>query len=237
MGAAAMTTNTPGSIARVRSLARRVLNKCRRQPEFFLKKVNGVIHIGANCGQERDLYARHDLNVIWIEPNPEMFSKLTANIVGLRKHKAYCQLMTDVDDREYSFHLSNNEGLSSSILDLSLHKELWPEVSFTTSIPLKSATLSSLVRREAIDLSKHDALVMDTQGSELLILKGAMDLLPAFRFIKTEVADFEAYEGGCQLSDLDGFLLPRGFRRVITYPWTRKAGVGSYFEVIYAREN
>jgi hypothetical protein len=42
----------------------------------YLRKVRGVIHVGANEGQERDLYAAFGLNVIWIEPIPEVFQVL-----------------------------------------------------------------------------------------------------------------------------------------------------------------
>jgi FkbM family methyltransferase len=218
----------------LRALARRVVGKFKPQPEFFLKKVSGVVHIGANRGQERDVYAAHDLNVLWIEPIPEVFCELRKRIASTPKQSALCQLVTDVDEREYSFHISNNQAESSSIFDLAQHKELWPDVFFTKSITLKSATLSSLVKREFIDLSKYDALVMDTQGSELLILKGAVDVLPAFRFIRTEVPDFAAYRNCCQLSDMDEFLGQHGFCRVATSRFARKAGVGSYFDVTYA---
>ena len=60
------------------------------------------------------------------------------------------------------------------------------------------------------------ALVMDTQGSELLVLRGADPRLPSFAFIKTEVADFEAYSGCCQLAEVTAFLSARGFRGVLT---------------------
>ena len=207
----------------------------KREPDFFLKKVRGVVHVGANYEQERDAYAARGLNVLWIEPDSEVFSRLTAHISGIPKQRGLCHLITDVDDKEYSFHVSSNEGQSSSILHLAQHKEIWPEVSFTKSVTLKSVTLSSLVKREQIDLSKYNALVMDTQGSELLILKGAVEVLTKFRYIKTEVADFEAYQNCCQLSDIDHFLEGHGFRRLATHQFVHKAGVGSYFDVTYAK--
>jgi hypothetical protein len=41
----------------------------------FLRKVNGLIHIGANIGQERAIYAEYDLRVAWIEPIPDVFER------------------------------------------------------------------------------------------------------------------------------------------------------------------
>ena len=49
----------------------------------FLSQVSGVIHIGANTGQERHAYAAHD--VIWIEPIPDVFDKLLENIQDFPK--------------------------------------------------------------------------------------------------------------------------------------------------------
>jgi FkbM family methyltransferase len=225
--------NAPVVISPLQAFARKVANKLKRKPEYFLSKVRGVIHVGANYGQERDIYAKHDLNVLWIEPNPELFQELSARIAEIPKQKALCHLVTDVDDKEYTFHIGSNKGESSSIFEFGGHKELWPEVSFTQDIILKSVTLSALVQKGIIQLLNYDALVMDTQGSELLILKGAEELLPAFKFIKTEVADFHAYQNCCLLSDLDGFLEQHAFRRVVTNRFAHKPGLGSYFDVTY----
>lgn len=44
-----------------------------RTENSFLSKGRGVIHVGANAGQERELYAAFGLHVIWIEPIPDVF--------------------------------------------------------------------------------------------------------------------------------------------------------------------
>ena len=46
------------------------------EPDDFLRSCSGVIHVGANSGQERELYAQHGLNVVWIEPIPEVYTAL-----------------------------------------------------------------------------------------------------------------------------------------------------------------
>ena len=40
--------------------------------------------------------------------------------------------------------------------------DVWPKVAFTTSIELRSLTLPTLLAREGIDITRYDALVMDT---------------------------------------------------------------------------
>lgn len=150
-----------------------------------------MIHVGANSGQERILYEKYGLRVVWIEPIPEVFETLKARIKRYPRQSAFQGLITDQDDLEYAFHVANNDGESSSILELKLHKDIWPEVSYDRTIILRGTTLISLLTREGIEASDYDALVMDTQGSELLVLKGAAPILHTFNFIKTEVTDFE----------------------------------------------
>ena len=172
--------------------------------------------------------------MIWLEPIPEVFGRLANSLKPYPQQKAFCHLITDVDNEQYTFHISSNEGASSSIFDLAKHKEIWPDVTFTKSIRLSSISLSTFVRQKQVNLAKYDSLVLDTQGSELLVLRGAVDILPAFKFIKTEVADFESYSGCCQLSEMDSFLCAQGFRRVAKARFTQKRGVGSYYDVVYA---
>lgn len=204
-------------------------------PNRFLRSAHGVIHVGANVGQERALYARYGLDVLWIEPIPEVFATLRANVAGFPRQRALQALVTDRDDHEYEFHVANNAGQSSSILELKQHKDVWPKVAFTASIKLRSVTLPTLLAREGVDITRYDALVMDTQGSELLVLKGAEGLLPRLAHIKTEVADFEAYEGCAQLAELAAFLAARGFTELRRNRFASRAAGGHYYDVVYRR--
>ena len=92
------------------------------------------------------------------------------------------------------------------------------------------------MRKEQLDVSGYDVLVLDTQGAELLVLKGATSLLPHMRYVRAEAADFEAYAGCCKLDDLDDFLKGYGFRRIAKGRFAQKKEVGSYYEVLYGRE-
>jgi FkbM family methyltransferase len=217
----------------------RVINKLRRSlfpKDSFLKRIPGVIHIGANIGQEREHYASHGLNVVWVEPIPSVFEELRSNISGFANQRAFCCLLTAEHGKEYTFHISSNEGLSSSIFDLAKHREIWPDIHFTDEIHLTATTLARLIDVEQIDLRGYGALVLDTQGSELLVLRGAIPVLKRFRFIKVEVADFEAYTGCCQLVELTEFMHQHGFvlSRKDLFATTQD-GSGRYYDVLYRR--
>lgn len=203
--------------------------------DYFLALSKGIIHIGANEGQERHQYAKHRLPVIWIEPIDEVFAKLEANLREVQSQRALRYLLTDIDDKEYEFHISNNAGLSSSILDLASHREIWPEVEYATTRTLLSTTFATLVKRERIDTNTYDTLVMDTQGSELLVLKGAENLLRQFKYVKTEAADFEAYTGCCTANDLKEYLKQFGFAEIMRRHFAGQLGVGDYYDVVFER--
>lgn len=207
-----------------------------KNPDVFLNSISGVIHVGANTGQEIDLYGKFGLRVVWIEPIREVFETLKANLRGFPDQRAIQALVTDRDNEEYPFYIANNYGRSSSILDLKHHKDIWPDVNYTHTILLRSITLASLFERERIDPSDYQALIMDTQGSELLVLKGSISLLHNFKYIKTEVADFESYTGCCQLADINSFMTHHGYIEFSRHEFASRAEGGSYFDVIYKKK-
>jgi FkbM family methyltransferase len=200
-----------------------------------MRELNGVIHVGANTGQERDEYARYGLNVLWIEPIPWVFDELKKEISLYASQRALEYLVLDEDGKRMTLHVSNNQGLSSSVMDLALHRDVWPSVHFTSDIEIQSYKLDTIIDREHINLRDYDGLVLDTQGSELLVLKGAERVLRNARMVKVEVADFEAY-AGCprpeQVADLLGIY---GLKEWMRTPFAEHSNGGRYFDIIYFR--
>lgn len=221
--------------ANIKALLNRTRSLLRGDRHRFLRHVTGVIHVGANTGQERDLYDAHHLDVVWVEPIPEVFQELEANIAALPRQRGIRCLVADVDGKEYTLHVANNHGQSSSIFQLKHHRDVWPEIRYEKAVPLTGLTLPSLLKLHGIDCRDYQALVLDTQGSELLILQGAGPVLPAFRYIKTEAADFEAYEGCCRLGDVSAFLADHGFREHSRRRFATRPQGGHYYDVLYER--
>jgi hypothetical protein len=113
--------------------------------------------------------------------------------------------------------------------------EMYPHIAYKGSITMRGTTLDSILTVEDVDLRKYDAVVLDTQGSELKILNGAESVLPNFKFVKVEAPDFESYKGCCQIVELSAFMFSRGFRERSRHPITHAPGIGTYFDVIYER--
>lgn len=180
-----------------------------------LLNCRGVIHVGANLGQERDLYKQFDLDVLWFEPNPEIFSQLQQNISEYPKQKAYQFLITDRDDVLYDFNISNNEGQSSSIFQLYKHKDVWPTVHYVKNITVKSITLDTFMKRNGLDVSKYQKLHIDTQGADLLVLRGAVETLKSINYLQIEVSSLELYKGCCLENEVTQFLKLQGFKEYV----------------------
>lgn len=219
----------------LKQLPRKIRIRLQPSPYAFLRRSRGVVHVGANTGQERDIYAKFNQNVLWIEPIPEVFDRLLQNIQSYPGQIARRALITNSDDEMITLHIANNFGASSSIFALKEHREIWPDVTFSDKLSMESVTLATFLERERIDLEKYDSLIMDTQGSELLVLEGAKAILNHFKFIKTEVADFESYAGCCQLDEMIDFMENHGFKERHREVFAQGEQVGSYYEVLFTR--
>lgn len=216
-------------------IARRLKIAAGWHEDRFLSSARGIIHVGGNVGQEAATYAKHDLPVAWIEPIPDVFAQLQQNIKPFGEQRAIQALVTDRAGVDCDFHIASNNGASSSVLPLGRHRELWPGVGVDQTIALTSTTLDSLVNDNAIEPARYDALVMDTQGSELMVLRGAERLLPSIRFVKTEAPDFESYEGCCTRDELAAHLVARGFKQTFEEKFAGRRDVGNYYTLVFQR--
>jgi hypothetical protein len=143
--------------------------------------------------------------------------------------------VTDEDGQKLTLHIASNDGASSSILDLADHRDIWPDVHYVDEVRLESISLPTLLSTERLRAEQYDMLTLDTQGSELLILKGAVPLLGGFRYIKTEVADFESYVGCARRHEVTAFLAAHGFDEWAVEPFAHRKGGGRYYDILYRR--
>jgi FkbM family methyltransferase len=199
--------------------------------DHALANSRALIHVGANEGQERYIYESMGLEVLWVEPVPAVFARLAHNIRGLRKQRATNALLSDTPGRKLMLHISNNGGQSSSIFELAEHKAIWPEVHYVDRIECASTTLDEL----SPILPSPDALVLDTQGSELMVLAGGERTLSQVCTIKTEAADFKAYDGGCTDAEIVAFLEARGFELADRRCFAQHPAGGRYFDLVFRK--
>lgn len=182
--------------------------------------IRGVIQIGAHFAEEHGTYIDLGISyIVYIEPCKPAYNKLLERF----RHgsEADVMLWNVACGEEYGememFVSHNNEGQSNSLLKPKLHLQQHPEVVFTDKEKVLVVPLDSLY----IDMSKYNMLMMDVQGAEGLVLKGARETLKHIDLIYTEVNRDETYESNMQIDEMDLFLKEYGFVRVETL-WASK---------------
>ena len=209
------------------------ISSSERKWGYVLNDVNSVLHVGAQFGQERLMYDMHGLDVTWIEAFRDSYLKLSLNIKPYKNQRAIQALITQNDEESVLFNVASNEGASSSILQLHLHKAAWKEIVFERQVNMKSVSLPTLLESVEIQTSKC-LLVLDTQGSELMILKGGKEIISKFKYILVECADFEAYKGGGTYDSISKFMNENNLKEVDFETFASIEGVGNYMNVLFA---
>ena len=177
--------------------------------------INGCMHIGAHDCEEITIYNNLGLNnedIIWIDALP--FKVEEAKKRGIPN--VYNALITDKDDEEITFNISNNFQ-SSSIFEFGTHSNEHPEIVYVDKFNMKSITIDTFFKRNNLNASKYDFWNFDIQGAELLALKGSINSIIYAKAIYLEVNEKELYINCGLIQEIDEFLSKYNFKRVITH--------------------
>jgi FkbM family methyltransferase len=188
----------------------------------------GVLHVGANVGEEAPVYLELGIKKqVWIEANPVIFEKLKQNISNNPEAEAINACISDDDQSEsIVFNVSNNGSQSSSILEFGTHRTAHPEVHFVEQLKLVPQRLDFFFENAYDGFNSGlDFLNIDLQGAELKALRSLGIHLNHFKWAYLEVNKEELYKGCPMVEDLDMYLLGFGFRRAETR-WCGNTGWG-----------
>lgn len=181
----------------------------------------GVIHVGAHWGEEAEAYYKNGAKkTVWVEANPMCMKTLKENVKNFQNPyitmmQSLCinACLSDKDDEIVTFNVSNNEGQSSSFLDLEYHKIAHQEVVYESKFQTNTRTLNSIFVDYSLLPEDFTFLNADIQGAELLMLKGATNILPHMDCLYIEVNEKELYKGCGLIGEVDEFLKTFGFIR------------------------
>jgi FkbM family methyltransferase len=177
-------------------------------------KIDGCFHVGAHDCEELRFYnylgVKND-DVIWIDAIPlKVQQAINRGIPNV-----YHAVITDKDDEEVVFNISNNVQ-SSSVLDLGTHAQEHPDIVYVNKIQQKTITIDTFFERNAIDASKYHFWNFDIQGAEFMALKGATKSIQYAKAIYLEVNVKELYVNCGLITEIDDFLSQYHFTRVLT---------------------
>lgn len=163
----------------------------------------GVIHVGMWKFEESEDYEYLvGSNLIGIEAHPDVYknySKITADLYGFQ---SFNFAASDEDDVEKNFYIA---GEGSSLYSGPLE---WNK---TNLIKVKTKTLDTFVSEMKIDIKNYNFLNIDTEGSELKILKGFSKNLKYIDYIVLETSINDKFKNNQDLNQIYPFLKENGF--------------------------
>lgn len=179
-------------------------------------KIKGVLHIGSHNYEEQSFYNSLDIrNIIWVDAFNNARDPSGSAADPVNPTNTYEALITDKDNIEYTFNISNNTE-SSSILNMKEHTRYHPEVYYVDNKVIKSTTIDTFYKKNSVDAAKYDMWNICIQGSELLALIGGAKHIPSLKAIYIKIYTTEIYEGCPMVINVDEYLAPFGLRRVLT---------------------
>jgi FkbM family methyltransferase len=176
----------------------------------------GIIHVGADVGQEVAQYLEYGFNkIILIEANPRSFETLEAKFNDYDNiklfHYAICDRTGTVD---FHIHTSRSGSMEpASILPMKRFKEIVKTLHTTDTIRVPAITLDSLIETHGIAKGDYNFINIDIQGAELLALRGATNLISSLDVVISEVNLIEMYENGALEGEIVAFLANHGFEK------------------------
>ena len=176
--------------------------------------ITGGFHIGSHDCEEMEFYNRLGItneNIVWIDAIPSKVIEATNRGIPY----VYQAVITDKDDEDIVFNVSNNVQ-SSSVLEFGTHSQEHPSVVYVDKINLKSITIDTFFERNHIDASKFNFWNFDIQGAEFMALKGATRSIQYAKAIYLEVNVTELYKNCGLITEIDTFLAQYKFTRVLT---------------------
>jgi FkbM family methyltransferase len=176
--------------------------------------ITGAFHIGAHDCEEMNFYNRLGItkeNVVWVEAIPYKVNEAIHRGIP----NVYNSVITDKDNEEIIFNISNNVQ-SSSVLEFGTHAQEHPHVVYVDKIKLNTITIDTFFKTNNIDTSNYDFWNFDIQGAELMALKGATQSIQYAKAIYLEVNEKELYKNCGLITEIDAFLSTYNFTRVLT---------------------
>ena len=176
--------------------------------EITKTKMRGVIHVGANYGEEANEYIRGEVDeVVWIEPQSFGFDQL-GQLEREYGHKIFKCAIGDTDG-DLDMYITNNV-VSSSLRNLGTHVSMAPDCYIKEKETVKVYKLDTFIQEKNIDKTKYNLLNIDTQGTEDQVLSGCTDL-DMFDALYIEVNQKNVYVGCKTKEEIAKYLEDRGF--------------------------
>ena len=220
-----------------RALRRKVLPAMEHLPVLrLLPQMSFVIDVGTNVGQFA-IVARHCwpvARIISFEPLPVPAARLHAVFEGDERFECRPVALTDRAGLA-AFHMTGQDD-SSSLLKVAPRQVAEFATQEVAVLQVTTARLDDVV--DAADLPDGPLLLkLDTQGTELDVLRGGTKVLERTDHLIVEISFVELYEGQPQGAEILRYLLESGWDVASVYDVkaSRRTGEPLQADVLFKR--
>ena len=178
--------------------------------------VRGVIHVGANEGQEMHWYLSHKLlPMVCFEPHPDAYNRLVEKWSGWSDDVTFVNCALGNEDGELTMRVpeDGDDEKTSSLIPIPTPGHGWTEVPMADVLRVPVRRFDSWAKESGVYLEAYNALAIDVQGMELQVLEGFGDLLQHFEFLAVEVSRVPVYEGEPSADEVIAWLAERGYHQ------------------------
>ncbi len=194
----------------------------RRKALMIARKIDLVLDVGANEGQFAQMLRTrlgYPHRIVSFEPLKDAYARL--NRAAALDNNWDCYNMAIGESRQTAVINISANSQSSSLLPVSESAvAIEPGIGYVGQQQVTVDTLDEMLPK----ISKPDDsiyLKVDTQGYELNVLRGALEVLDRFKLIQLEAAFFPAYKEEPLVGELINFMYQRGYRIISIEPgWT-----------------
>ena len=178
-----------------------------------LPKTSIIVEAGMYDGTDTNVFAdiATEGMVYGFEPIPECFA-LCKQATNGRTNVEITEAALSDKTGTSNIHVSDRFGEhwgSASLLAPKDHLAAYTDITFKNQITVRTINLDDWYASKQIDTI--DLIWLDTQGFEYYILKNAPKTLSRTRYLYTEVAYIETYDGCKQYAEYRAFLENAGF--------------------------
>ena len=170
-----------------------------------------TLHIGASLVQERYQYELSKMEpVLWVEALHKIAEQAQLLLTKFSNQKLIQAVVSDFSGKSVVMNCASNNGESSSLLESKMQSLVHPDITFEPTQVCISITVDDLVKKH-FPVDSISLLVLDVQGAELSVLKGAPNTLEIVQFVFTEVSTVQMYKDQPLFKEISKFLDGFGF--------------------------
>jgi len=197
---------------------KKVFNIQKKIFDDLNKKPSVIFDIGANEGKIAEQYHLFfpDAKIFCFEPVPNSFQTLKK--FQAKEEKIFCYPYAIGNEEKFVSIFETSDNRNSSLLKptdyvtKSIDSVMADSVKITNTHQIKQITLDSFCKEN--NITHIDILKIDTQGTELNVLKGILSLLEKQKvgLIFTELDFADIYENQCYYHEVASFLHDNNYK-------------------------